>query len=147
MGIARRAVDELVELAGTKKPQGSSKSLGRRPQVQADVAIAEAKLASAWAFIEASITDSWVTAESGSAPTVEQKRRLRLSATHATQTAAEVAELMYKAGGGAAVYKSCPLQRTFRDAFVATQHAMVAPRTLETYGRLRLGIETDTGLL
>ncbi len=147
MGIARRAVDELVELAGTKKPQGSSKSLGRRPQVQADVAIAEAKLASAWAFIEASITDSWVTDESGSAPTVEQKRRLRLSATHATQTAAEVAELMYKAGGGAAVYKSCPLQRTFRDAFVATQHAMVAPRTLETYGRLRLGIETDTGLL
>ena len=44
MGIARRAVDELVELAGTKKPQGSSKTLGRRPQVQADVAIAEAKL-------------------------------------------------------------------------------------------------------
>jgi alkylation response protein AidB-like acyl-CoA dehydrogenase len=147
MGIARRAVAELVELAGTKKPQGSSKALGRRPQVQADVAIAEAKLGSAWAFIEASISDSWASAESGSTPTVEQKRRLRLSATHATQTAAEVAELMYKAAGGAAVYKSCPLQRTFRDAFVATQHAMVAPRTFEIYGRLRLGIETDTGLL
>ncbi len=47
---------------------------------------------------------------------------------------------MYKAGGGAAVYRTSPLQRTFRDAFVATQHAMVRPRTFETYGRLRLGL-------
>lgn len=147
MGIGRRAIDELIELADTKQPQGSSKPLGHRSQVQADVAIAEAKLAAAWSFMNAAITSSWETAEGGAPPTLEQKRQLRLSATHATQTAAEVAELMYKAGGGAAVYKTSPLQRTFRDAFVATQHAMVAPRTFAMYGRLRLGLETDTRLL
>ena len=143
MGIGRRAVAELVDLADTKKPQGSSRSLAHRSPVQADVAIAEAKLVAAWSFMQAAITSSWETAERGDPPTVEQKRQLRLSATHATQTAAEVAELMYKAGGGAAVYKTSPLQRTFRDAFVATQHAMVAPRTFETFGRIRLGLETD----
>lgn len=143
-GIGRRSIDELADLSGAKKPQGSRRTLAERSQVQADVAIAEAKLGSAWSFMRDSIISSWETAEAGDDPTLEQKRQLRLSATHATQTAAEVAELMYKAGGGAAVYKTSPLQRTFRDAFVATQHAMVAPRNFETAGRLRLGLETDT---
>lgn len=147
MGIGRRSVDELTELAVAKKPQGSRRTLAERAQVQADVAIAEAKLSSAWTFLRDAITGSWETAEAGDDPTLEQKRLLRLSATHATQTAAEVAELMYKAGGGAAVYKTSALQRTFRDAFVATQHAMVAPRTFETLGRLRLGLETDAAQL
>jgi len=147
MGIGRRAVDELVDLAALKTPQGSRRTLSHRAQVQADVAMAEAKLAAAWSFMKSTITESWTTAEAGEAPTIEQKRQLRLSATHATQTAADVAELMYKAGGGAAVYKTSPLQRTFRDVFVATQHAMVAPRMFETAGRIRLGLETDTARL
>ena len=147
MGIGRRAIDELVDLADSKTPQGSSRPLSQRAQVQADVAIAEAKLAGAWSFIRSAIETSWKVAEAGDKATVEQRRQLRLSATYATQTAAEVAELMYKAGGGAAVYKTSMLQRTFRDAFVATQHAMVAPRTFETAGRIRLGLETDTGRL
>ena len=144
IGIGRRAIDELVAMADTKKPQGSSRSLAQRPQIQADVAIAESKLAAARSFMSTAIADSWETASAGDIPSVEQKRQLRMSATHATQTAAEVAELMYKAGGGAAVYKANALQRTFRDAFVATQHAMVAPRTFELHGRIRLGLETDT---
>lgn len=147
VGIARRSIDELTNLAGAKTPMGSSKSLAERSQTQAEVAVAEAKLASAWSFMKASIEDAWVTADAGDPPTLEQKRLLRLSATHATQTAAEVAESMYKIGGGAAVYKTSPLQRTFRDSHVATQHAMVAPRVFDTCGRMRLGLETDTRLL
>jgi len=147
VGIGRRAIDELVDLASAKKPQGSSKTLRERASIQAGVAMAEARLASAWAFMHATVTDAWNSAEAGTSPTVEQKRLLRMSATHATQTAAEVAEAMYKAGGGAAVYRTSPLQRTFRDAYVATQHAMVAPRTFETHGRLRLGLETNTRML
>lgn len=147
MGIARRSIDELVELAAVKKPQGSSRTLAERARVQSDVADAEAMLAAARSFVRDAITDSWEAAEAGDDPTIDQKRLLRLSATHATQTAARVTELMYQAGGGAAVYATSPLQRTFRDAFVATQHAMVAPRTLETLGRLALGLETDTRLL
>lgn len=147
MGIGRRSIHELVALADTKKPQGSSKSLAHRSAIQADVAIAEAKLSSAWAYMRQTVDSSWQTAERGDAPSTEQKRQLRMAATHATQTAAEVAELMYKAGGGAAVYNTSPLQKTFRDAFVATQHAMVAPRTFEMHGRMRLGLETDIRFL
>lgn len=147
MGIGRRSIDELIELAGTKRPQGSSRTLAERSQVHADVAAAEAKTAAAWAFLRETVTDAWASALAGTEPSIEQRRRLRMSATHAAQTAAEVSDSMYRAGGGAAVYASSPLQRTFRDSHVAIQHAMVASRTFETHGRLRLGLTTDTTML
>ncbi len=147
VGIGRRSIDELLDLAGSKRPQGSKRTLAERAQTQTDVAIAEAKLASAWSFMHDTIESTWETASAGDEPSIEQRRQIRLAAVHATQTAGEVAEMMYKTGGGAAVYKTSPLQRTFRDAFVATQHAMVAPRLFDTCGRLRLGLETDTATL
>jgi hypothetical protein len=54
---------------------------------------------------------------------------------------------MYEAGGGTSIYDSCPLQRRFRDAHVATQHMMVAPTSWELTGRLLLGLPTDTAQL
>lgn len=147
VGIARRSIDELVALAEDKRPQGSSRSLRERPVVQADTGQAEARLRSAWAFLRDGIEEVSAIADAGCSATVEQRRTIRLAATHATQSAAQVAELMYKAAGGAAVYRTSPIQRCFRDAFVATQHAMVAPRMFETAGRIRLGLEIETGFL
>ncbi len=144
VGIGRRAIAELVELAATKRPQGSSRPLRDRTPIQADTALAEASLRSAWAFVEDTVNDTWDSTAAGDPPTTEQKRLLRLGATHATQTAAQATEMMYKAAGGASVYKTSPIQRCFRDVYVATQHAMVAPRTYEVAGRMRLGLETDT---
>jgi len=39
------------------------------------------------------------------------------------------------------------LQRYLRDIHVATQHAMVAPPTLEFIGSVLLGVEANTSLL
>ena len=143
-GIARRAVDELVVLAETKRPQGSSRPLRERATVQGETAMAEARIRSAWGFVADTVGAAWDAATDGRDLTDEERRLLRLAATHTTQTAAEVAEIAYKAAGGAAVYRTSPIQRCLRDAMVATQHAMVAPRTFELSGRMRLGLETDT---
>ena len=147
VGIARRSIDELVELAGAKKPQGSTRTLAERAATQAETARAEARLAAAWSLMLDAVDDTWQSALAGRPSTVDQKRRIRLAATHATQTAAGVAASMFRAAGGAAVYRTSPIQRCFRDTAVAAQHAMVAPRTLETAGRLRMGLQTDTTTL
>ncbi|MEM7091805.1 MAG: acyl-CoA dehydrogenase family protein [Actinomycetota bacterium] len=147
VGIARRSIDELVTLAATKLPQGSRKPLAERAPIQADVGLAEARLGSAWALMGDAVHDTWESALAGDEATDEQKRMIRMAATHATQTAAQVAESMYRAAGGAAVYRTSPIQRCFRDTSVAAQHAMVAPRTMETIGRMRLGLDTHTGTL
>ena len=147
VGIARRSIDELVELAASKKPQGSTRTLAGRPATQAETARAEARLAAAWSLMLDAVDDTWQGALAGRPSTVDQKRLIRLAATHATQTAAGVAASMFTTAGGAAVYRTSPIQRCFRDTAVAAQHAMVAPRTLETAGRLRMGLHTDTTTL
>ena len=147
VGIARRSIDELVAMATAKKPQGSTRTLADRPTTQAETARAEAALSAAWALLLDAMDDTFQAAQAGRPSTVEQKRRIRLSASHATQTAADVAAAMFRTAGGAAVYKKSPIQRCFRDASVAAQHAMVAPRTMEVAGRLRMGLDTDTSTL
>ncbi|MCE2528212.1 MAG: acyl-CoA dehydrogenase family protein [Actinomycetia bacterium] len=147
VGIARRCIDELVELAGAKMPQGSTRTLAGRAATQAEVAQAEARLAAAWTLLLDAVDHAFEDAQAGRPSTVEQKRRIRLAATHATHTAADAAASMFKTAGGAAVYRTSPIQRCFRDTAVAAQHAMVAPRTMETMGRMRLGLDTETSTL
>jgi alkylation response protein AidB-like acyl-CoA dehydrogenase len=146
-GIARTAIDELVELAGGKTPSGSRRTLAERTAVQAQVADAEATLESARALVRDTVGETWEAAKSRGEITPDQRARLRLAATHATRSAARATDLMYDAGGGTSIYATSRLQRCFRDVHVATQHVMVAPASLELAGRLLLGLETDTAML
>jgi len=147
MGLARAAIDELVDLAAAKTPQGSSRSLAMRPAAQSDVARAEALLRSSRAFAYEAIERAWEAARADGEIGTEHRRDLRLATTHATRASAAAVDLMYELGGGTSVYRRSPLQRIFRDVHVATQHMMVSPATLELTGRLFLGLETDTSLL
>jgi alkylation response protein AidB-like acyl-CoA dehydrogenase len=147
LGIARAAIDELVSLAGGKTPTGSRRRLAERPVVQAEVAQAEATLGGARALVLDAVSAAWEAACATGTIDLRGRARLRLAATHATIAAARAVDLMYNAGGGTAVYATSPLQRHFRDVHVATQHAMVAPATLELVGRVLLGLETDTSTL
>jgi len=146
MGIARRAVDELVTLAGAKTPTMGRRTLASRASVQADVARAEALLRSGRAFVADRIDAAWARASGGGEVTVDDRAWLRLAATHATQSAAQAVDLMYAAGGGTAIYRDSALQRCFRDVHTVTQHMMVAGPTLELAGRVRLGLEPDAML-
>jgi alkylation response protein AidB-like acyl-CoA dehydrogenase len=147
LGLARRSIDELVELAAVKRPQGSSRPLSERSPVQADVANAEATLRAARALIDDAVGGAWDTVLAGDPSPTEERWLVRLAATHAVTESARVVDVMYEAGGGASVYDDSALQRVFRDVHVATQHAMVAPRTMELLGRIRLGLDTELGQL
>ncbi len=147
LGLARRGIDELVALAVDKRPQGSSRPLAERSPIQAEVALADADVRSAAALVAEAVGDAWDSLGAGNPITDDQRRLLRLAATNATLASARAIDRCYTAGGGAAIYDESPLQRVFRDVHVATQHAMVAPRTMELIGRLRLGLPTDTGQL
>jgi alkylation response protein AidB-like acyl-CoA dehydrogenase len=147
LGNARAAIDDLVALAGAKHPQGSRRTLAERASAQTDLARAEASLRSASAYCREAVGEAWRRVRAGEPLDAEARAHLRLSATHATRTAAEVARGMYDLGGGSSVYLSSPLQRRFRDAHVGTQHLMVAPPTWELAGRVLMGLPTDATLL
>ena len=147
LGVARGAIDEIIALATTKVRAGSSTALANRPHAQMEVAKAEANLRSARAFYYETIEAAWDQALRGEPIPVEQRRDVRLATTHAVQASVLAVDAMYTLAGGTSVYETSDLQRRFRDVHVATQHVMVAPSTLETVGRLLLGIETNTQML
>lgn len=146
LGAARRAVDELVDMAGGKKPQGSRRVLAERATVQADVGRAEAALRAARAYMDSAIDRAWARAEAGERLTTEDKLDLRMAAVHATWSAVEATDRMYHAGGGSAIYETSPLQRCMRDVHVATQHIMVAQPVFEVTGRVVLGLDAHAML-
>ena len=147
LGNARGAIDDLSELAAAKTGQGSSRLLAERPATQAAVGEAEAALRAARALYYEAIGEAWAASQHDE-PVAESLRvGLRLAATHAVRTSADVAHSMYDLGGGTAIYEDSPLQRRFRDAHTATAHFQVNPATWELTGRLLLGLPTRTAQL
>ncbi len=143
LGNAGAAVTDLVDLAGGKQPQGSRKVLAERAVAQSELAQAVAALRAARALFYETVESAWAAACAGDPLDVATRAGLRLAATHATRTAADVARAMYDLGGGSAVFSRSPLQRRFRDAHVGTQHLMVSPATWELTGRVLMGLPTD----
>ena len=149
LGNARGAMDDLQALAAHKVGLGSSRTLAQRPATWSVVAENEASLRAARAFYYQAIDDAWRAAEShpDQPVSVDLRTGLRLAATHATRTAADVVRAMYDLGGGSAIYDDSPLQRRFRDAHAATAHFQVNAATWELCGRLLLDQPTDATML
>lgn len=147
MGNARAAVDELVELAGGKRPQGSTRLLAERATAQAALAENVARLRAARAYFSETVDEAWDKARATGEVDLAARAALRLAATHAARTALAATRDMAELGGGSSVFLSSPLQRRMRDAFVGAQHMMVAPPTNELTGRYLMGLPTDASFL
>jgi len=141
LGIARGALDELLELAQTKTPTLSRAVLADRPVAQIDLARAEARLAAARAFLYETVDDLWQTASEGSQPTPRQLTMNRIAAANAAETGAAVARTANVLAGGSSIYTRSSLQRHMRDAEAITHHFTVAPHVWEDAGRVLLGRE------
>lgn len=142
LGNARGAIEDLLDLAGRKVSFGGRRTLAEKSSTQAVLGQAEASLRAARALFYSAIDDAWEAAKAG-AVSVELRAGLRLAATHAARTGADVARAMYDLGGGTAIYDESPLQRRFRDASTVTAHIQVSPGTWETTGKLLLGLPAD----
>ena len=147
LGIARAALDDLVELAGGKTPTLSARRLADRHATQSTVARSEAALRATRELLYAEIERGWAEARRHGEVSIAEKAALRLAATHATTAAAEAVDAAYALGGGTSIYETSPLQRHFRDVHAATQHMLVGPQTWELTGRLLLGLPTEADQL
>jgi alkylation response protein AidB-like acyl-CoA dehydrogenase len=140
-GLARRAIDSLVELAAVKTPHRAPGLLRERVQVQEAVARAEATLESARAFRDRMVDEAWRTVDGGEPLTRRQRALVRLAGTHACEAATRAVDLMYAAGGTTSIEEDSALSRCFRDVHVVAQSVTVVPLHYETVGRVLLDLE------
>jgi indole-3-acetate monooxygenase len=147
LGIAQAAIDDVLDLAGTKTPFGLTATLATRPTTQLAVCEGLALVRSARALLHEETTVLWHQVRSDTLPTAEQRASLRLAATHATAASARAVDLMYTAAGSSSIFASSPLQRRLRDIHAITQHFFVAPPSYETIGKVVLGVEPDGFML
>ena len=147
IGNARRALDELRDLAAGKTPQFSSKTLAQSGFAQTEFARAEARWRAARALLRTEVGDAWDAAAAGRPVDVDARVAMRLAAAHAASECVAVATAAYELAGGSAVYDASVLGRCVRDAHVVTQHIMVAPKLNETLGKHLLGADFDARMI
>jgi indole-3-acetate monooxygenase len=147
LGIAQGALDDVLGLAPGKVPAFAPAPLAAGPVFQEVLATADARLRAARAALREDAGELFATAEARDPITLEQRARVRASATWATDTAASVVDAAYRAGGGTSLYAASPLQRRLRDVHAVTQHFLLRPDTMVTAGAVLAGQDTDTTLL
>jgi alkylation response protein AidB-like acyl-CoA dehydrogenase len=140
-GIARAGIDALIELAAEKTPRGRTDRLGENPQVQDAVGRADAILNAGRAYRSAMITELWNTVAAGQDTTLEQRARCRLAAVHATDSARQAMDLVYRHGGSTSFRRESRLAECWRDLHVVGQTAVLAPEWYPIGGRVLLKMD------
>jgi alkylation response protein AidB-like acyl-CoA dehydrogenase len=146
LGIARGAIEALIELAGEKRHERTNQALTEDRGAQTRLSQAEALVCSARLFLFDTVEWVWCDVLAGREATVETRARIRLATWHAVTSASQAVDPVYLTGGATSLYATCPIERAFRDVHAITQHIGVHPRFLETTGRVLFGVEPDVPL-
>ncbi len=134
LGIARAAIDDLLELAVRKTPSYLATPLRDRSNIQALIGEAEAALGAGRAYLYEALGEVWDKALQGHVIDMPGKMKLQLAATYAAAAAAKVVDLVHAAAGTTSIRDEHRFQRHFRDAHTITQHAFISASRYEFGG-------------
>jgi alkylation response protein AidB-like acyl-CoA dehydrogenase len=141
IGIAQRAITEIVVLANTNKRRlYASASLADSPLFQYRVGHADASLRAARTLLRNHAEAVWNSAVAGNQISIDGRAPVMAAIGWAAHTCSAVVDTCYKAGGGTSPYDTSPLQRCMRDIQTLTQHAAVAESWMTTAGATLLGL-------
>jgi alkylation response protein AidB-like acyl-CoA dehydrogenase len=145
VGLARGALDEVIEFAGSGYQQQRTTAPMRASEIfQAELGRIAADLRAAEAFQQAAAAGHWRCAQAGTAKGVAMLAEAGQAAAWINSTSVRIVDACFALAGGSAVYETSPLQRRLRDAHAAAQHAAVHPRHYIGAGRLLLDASTNT---
>jgi alkylation response protein AidB-like acyl-CoA dehydrogenase len=140
VGMARGALDELVELAGTGRQQLRAAAPMRDSELfQAELGRVAADVRAAEAFQQIQAERQWRRALAGTLKDDASLDEATQAGIWIATTCVRAIDACFALAGGSAVYETSPLQRRLRDMHVAAQHAVVHQRHYVGAGKLLLG--------
>ena len=143
LGVARRALDEVTELARTKTPVALSGLLKERASAQVQLGRAEAILRSGRLLLLDTLSEAWRRCLDGEPHSLEQKADLLLGMAHAMSSAVQAVELACSIAGTTAFRATNPLERCFRDVQTMRHHVFASEQRYGTFGQVRFGVPPD----
>ena len=147
LAVARRAIEEVSNLAQGKVPVASSTALRGRASAQSKLALAEAAVRWARLFLFDTLSETWAAALAGETISLKRRADVLLAMTNAMSSSVKAVELMCSIAGTSGIYTRSPLERYFRDIQVIRHHAFAAESRYETVGQVYLGLPPDFAAL
>ena len=140
LGVARATLDAFIDLASKKTPSGTGNPLRTDGWIQSRIALSEARLQSARAWIIAILREMWSECCAGQIG-FGTRVQLRLASTYAIHEAREVVHASYADAGASAIFESNPFERRLRDMNAVSQQVQANFAHLQTMGQYYLGLE------
>jgi len=141
LGVARKSLDIAIEVGRNRTPYRSGVLLRDHQTTQRTIGEAHAQQSSARAFLREAHGRLWDSACNRGALITDERIQLRVAATHAIRTSAQVVDAAYTLCGASGIFQSNPIQRRFQDMHVITQHVQGHYVHYETAGQYLLGLE------
>ena len=140
LGVARRALDEIAQQAGSYRRGYLTSTISQRGSLHRDLGRCDQQLRAVRALCREVLDEAWQFCLRGERPDLERQLRLRGACAYATDVACEIATTAFRYGGGSAIYNDRVLQRCMRDINAAAQHFMVNTSAYDNLGQFRLGL-------
>lgn len=138
LGVVRRALDELVEIAQTKHRMGAATPLRESERFLHALGTLECRARANEALARAEFGAADARLAETAEPDPALTNRLRAVTVHVTQDGADIVRQCYLLAGTTGLREG-PLERCFRDIHAGTQHFFASPAGPTDFGRDLLG--------
>jgi indole-3-acetate monooxygenase len=138
VGIARRAVDDMYEMAVATARRPGGTALADRLAFQKDISVADSRLRAVQLLYRDAVAQGWEAAQAGVELTEATVMRLRAHHTFVAEECLELVSHIFRYGGGRALGLGHPMQRHLRNLTAAMQHVYISDENHEVAGRARI---------
>jgi alkylation response protein AidB-like acyl-CoA dehydrogenase len=138
IGLARRAIDDITELAAHTARFPGGPTVSERAVFHHELGRAEVRVRAARAVHREAMAAAFASAVAGRPPSEEQQLAVTTASVYAVETCADVVSDLFKFGGGRALALSNPMQRHLRNVLAARQHVALSEENYEAAGRYLL---------
>jgi alkylation response protein AidB-like acyl-CoA dehydrogenase len=135
VGLARRALDDMTELATHTARFPGGPTVSERAVFHKELGRAETRIKAARAVHREAMAQAWEVAVAGTVPGEEIQLAVTTASIYAVETCADVVSDLFRYGGGRVLALSNPMQRHLRNVLAARQHVALSEEHYEAAGR------------
>lgn len=135
IGLARRALDDMAELASHTARFPGGPTVSERAVFHKELGRADTRIRAARAVHREAMEQAWDCAVAGTVPGEELQLSLTTASVFAVETCADVVTDLFRYGGARALALASPMQRHLRNVLAARQHLALSEENYEAAGR------------